>query len=67
MVRALPVVVSLLALAGCARFADADRDARATALAVHKQALHLKQAVRLKVEAEERYYRASVKRDSRGS
>src|SRR5712691_6876456 len=54
------VLVSLLALAGCAPFAEADRDARVTALAVHKETIKLKQAVRQKVDAEERYYRGAV-------
>jgi hypothetical protein len=54
------LVLCVVGLAGCAAFADADRDARTTALLVHKQTLKLKQAVREKVEAEERYYRTAV-------
>lgn len=59
--RLLLALLTLPVLVGCARFAEADRDARAAALAVHKQVLRLKQAARLKAEAEERYYGESVK------
>lgn len=60
--RLLVALVAVPLLAGCSsRFAEADRDSRAAALAVHKQVLRLKQAARLKAEAEERYYGESVK------
>lgn len=53
--------IAAIALTGCTSFATADADARATALVAHQQLLALKQKLRAKLEAEERYYRDSLK------
>lgn len=58
--RAAVLAGFVMSGAGCATFAESDRDAKAAALAVYKQVITMKQAVRRKVEAEERYYRTAI-------